>query len=83
MTGLLANPLINASGAGLFYGNPAQFIVQLISALTGYVYAGLGTLVILLFIDKVLRVSIRVTPEEELLGLDMSLHGEKDSSEEQ
>jgi Amt family ammonium transporter len=80
--GLLANPAIGGA-AGLFYGNPAQFFVQLFSAIAGYLYAGIGTLLILIFIDKVLHIKLRVAPEHEIYGLDMVLHGEKDTNDEQ
>lgn len=81
LAGLLANPAIGGA-AGLFYGNPNQFFIQLLGAIIGYVYAGLITLLILLFISKVLRMPLRVTKEQEVIGLDMTQHGESNSADE-
>jgi Amt family ammonium transporter len=81
LAGLLANPAVGGA-TGLLYGNPIQLLVQLMGALAGYVYAGLGTLLILLFINKVLRMPLKVTDTQEISGLDLVLHGEKDTNDE-
>lgn len=77
LTGLFANPAINGA-KGLFFGNPAQFFIQLIGALIGILFSGGLTLLILLFIEKVLRIKLRVSREDEISGLDMALHGERE-----
>ncbi len=75
LTGLFANPIVGGA-AGLFYGRPAQFFVQLISAGVGIVLSVAGTLFILILIEKVFRIKLRVTDQVESAGLDMALHGE-------
>jgi Amt family ammonium transporter len=74
-TGLLATMAINGAGAnGLFYGNPQQFLVQLLAVAASWVYSGVMTLVILKAIDAV--IGLRVPESEEVLGLDSTQHGE-------
>jgi ammonium transporter, Amt family len=73
--GFLAQKFINPSGAdGLFFGNPHQLFVQAISALVAVVYSFIVTLVILKVID--ILVGLRISEEEEVLGLDLSQHEE-------
>lgn len=73
-TGLFAAPFINALGTGVFYGNPDQFIKQLIDIGAVIVWSGGLTLVIAFIIDKVM--GLRVEPKEEIEGLDTNLHEE-------
>jgi len=74
-TGLFASTAINPAGAnGLFYGNPAQFLIQLASVLTTWAFAAVLTTVILKTISLVTR--LRVTEDDEEQGLDLSQHGE-------
>ncbi len=75
-TGLFANPAINEAGKGLFYGNPHQLWIQIISVIVTIIYSAIGTL-ILGFITKLLTNGLRITEEEEIEGLDSSIHGEK------
>ncbi|MDP2660888.1 MAG: ammonium transporter [Dehalococcoidia bacterium] len=74
-TGLFATLAINSAGAnGLFYGNPAQLVSQLIAVVTVWVYSFVLTYVILKVLD--MTVGVRVTENEESEGLDLSQHGE-------
>lgn len=74
-TGLFATLSVNASGGnGLFYGNPHQALVQLIGIAATWIFCGLGTFVLLKVVD--LAMGLRVTPEEERIGLDVVLHNE-------
>jgi ammonium transporter, Amt family len=74
-TGIFATKTINSAGAdGLLYGNPGQFVIQLIAVAVVVVYAALITWVLLTIVN--ITVGIRVTPEEEARGLDASQHGE-------
>jgi Amt family ammonium transporter len=74
-TGLFATVAVNTGGAnGLFYGNPQQFIVQIIAVAVSMVWAGGMTFIILKLLDA--TIGLRVRPEEELAGLDASVHGE-------
>jgi Amt family ammonium transporter len=75
-TGLFASKAINPAGAdGLFFGNPGQLLIQLISIVVTIVFAFVMSLVLLKVVD--LLVGIRVDSEEEVRGLDISLHNEK------
>lgn len=75
-TGLFASKAVNPAGAdGLFYGNPAQVMNQIIGVLASWALAGVGTLVILKVVGVI--TSLRVTKEEEITGLDVALHGEE------
>ncbi len=74
-TGLFASKAINPNGAnGLFFGNPGQIWIQFISVIATMVFAFIMTLLILKVID--LTVGLRVTEEDEVRGLDISLHNE-------
>jgi ammonium transporter, Amt family len=74
-TGIFATKSVNPAGAdGLLYGNPAQLITQILGALSGWILAGLGTFAILKLVS--LLTPLRVTEEEEIAGLDLSMHGE-------
>ncbi|MEW6441019.1 MAG: ammonium transporter [bacterium] len=75
-TGLLANPAVNELGKGLFYGNPRQLLVQIVSIAVTAVYAGLATFV-LASITKAITGGLRVSDEDEMAGLDESIHGER------
>jgi len=75
-TGLFANPAVNKAGTGLFYGNPRQLWIQMISIVATAVYTALGTLLVV-YITKWLTGGLRVSEEDEILGLDNSIHGER------
>jgi len=59
--------------AGLLYGNAGFFACQLISAVVNFAWA-FGTGFLLFYILKH-TIGIRVSPEEELMGLDIGEHG--------
>ena len=74
-TGLFASKAVNDAGAnGLFYGNPGQLGVQAVSVLATWVFAFVGSLVLLKVVDAL--VGLRVTEEDEFRGLDVSQHSE-------
>lgn len=75
-TGLFANPAITAGKAGLFYGNPRQLWIQVISIVATALFTAVGTLVVVA-ITKVLTGGLRVEHDDEIQGLDNSLHGER------
>jgi ammonium transporter, Amt family len=75
MTGLFATQAINGAGAnGLFYGNAAFFFTQLKALAIVVAYSFVVSYGIFKFINMV--VPIRVSSEEEELGLDASQHNE-------
>jgi Amt family ammonium transporter len=74
-TGLFASKAVNAAGAdGLFYGNPGQVWTQIVAVAVTWALAIVVTFVILKILDAVM--GLRVNEEEELAGLDVSLHSE-------
>lgn len=75
-TGLFASPAINTSAAGLFYGNPRQVWVQFLSIAGTAAFSGIGTLIVIT-ITKFITGGLRVEKEDEIVGLDSSIHGER------
>jgi Amt family ammonium transporter len=74
-TGLFATIAINAGGAnGLFFGNAKQVLVQLVAVGASWGWSIIGTFLILKLVN--LMVPLRVQEDEEVLGLDLSQHGE-------
>ena len=75
-TGLFATKSVNPAGAdGLFYGNPAQFGIQIVAALAAIVVGFVVTFVLAKLLHK--AMGLRVTTSEEEVGLDISEHGER------
>ena len=75
-TGLFANPAVNEAGTGLFYGNPKQLWIQIISIVATAIFTAIGTIV-LIYITKFVTGGLRVDPDSEIEGLDSALHGER------
>jgi Amt family ammonium transporter len=74
-TGLFATVAVNSAGPnGLFYGNPAQLLPQVVAVLASWIWAGGCTFIILKLLD--VTIGLRVPREQELVGLDASIHGE-------
>jgi len=74
-TGLLATKAVNPDGAdGLFYGNLGPLWTQALSVAATMVFAFGMTLIILKVTDALL--GLRITPEEEEKGMDITLHNE-------
>ena len=73
-TGIFASAAINGA-SGLLEGNVHQFIAQCVGAGSALVYAFVVTYVLALIVDK--TIGLRVTEEEEYVGLDISQHGER------
>ena len=74
-TGLFASTAINAAGPnGLFYGNPHQALVQLAGVAVVASFAFVGSYVLLRLIN--IFSPLRVGPEAEDAGLDISEFGE-------
>lgn len=72
-TGLFASTAINPDGAdGLFFGNPGLIKAQAIAVVATCVLAFIGTSIILGVLNAIM--GLRVSREEELMGLDLSEH---------
>jgi Amt family ammonium transporter len=84
LTGIFATRLINpifkdgqgnSLAVGLVDGNWHQVVNQLRGIAIGWVLGGLGTLLLLKVVDA--AIGLRVSPEQEALGLDTTQHGEE------
>ena len=76
MTGIFATKNVNGGGNdGLLYGNASFFFIQLKALAIVVTYSFVVSLLIFKFIDIVLP--LRVSIEDETLGLDASQHNEK------
>ena len=75
-TGLFASKAINAAGNdGFFFGNPGQLWTQIVAVAATWIFAAVGTLIILGILKAVM--GLRVSEEEEHVGLDLSQHNEQ------
>jgi ammonium transporter, Amt family len=75
-TGLFADPAVNPAGTGLFFGNAQQLLVQLGATLATAAFTAIMTLV-LIYVTKALTRGLRVEEENERIGLDSAVHGER------
>lgn len=76
LTGVFASKTVNAAGAdGLLYGNFVFFLTQLKGLLIAVTYSAVASYVIFKIVNLI--EPIRVSSEDEELGLDASQHNEK------
>ncbi|MBS3755249.1 MAG: ammonium transporter [Desulfobacterales bacterium] len=75
-TGIFANPAITEGAAGLIYGNPKQVVIQLISIVATVAFTAAATFVVVL-ITRLVAGGLRVGSDNEITGLDSSIHGER------
>ncbi len=77
-TGFFATPELaemNGGLAGLFYGGGVQQLgVQVLGVVSAGLYAFVASFILLLIIKGIVN-GLRVTEEEEIIGLDISEHG--------
>jgi Amt family ammonium transporter len=85
-TGLLVSPEYGGTGIADYAADPgklvvaeyvrdAQLIAQIKAVVLTLVWSGVGTAIILKFVD--MTIGARVSPEEEAQGLDLAQHGER------
>ncbi|MGG1023217.1 ammonium transporter [Bacillus licheniformis] len=75
-TGLFATTSVNADGAnGLFYGDISLLWKQLIAIAATYLFVAIVTYAIIKIVSIFFK--LRASEDEESLGLDLTLHGEK------
>ena len=74
-TGIFATTAVNAAGSGAVDGNWIQIARQLVAVGAVAAFAFIGTIIIGKAIDKTL--SLRVKQVDEVVGLDISQHGER------
>ncbi|MBU3928713.1 MAG: ammonium transporter [Bacteroidetes bacterium] len=73
LLGVFASEAVNGQ-SGLLEGNSAFFFKEVIAVAIGAAYAFLFTYLMLVVINKITKV--KVSEEEEAMGLDYALHGE-------
>ncbi len=74
-TGLFASLAVNPDGAnGLFHGNPGQLWIQFVSVVATWAFCFGMSWLLFKFVDLV--IGLRVKPDEEAQGLDVSQHSE-------
>jgi Amt family ammonium transporter len=75
LTGVFATKLVNEAGAdGLLSGNPTQLMNQAGAVVITWILAGVSTFVLLKIVDA--TIGLRVSEQDEIVGLDLSQHGE-------
>lgn len=76
LLGVFASRMINPAGAdGIIFGGGSFFVKQLIAVAAASAYAFVFTYLMLIIINKI--TPVKVSEQEEKMGLDTSLHGEK------
>jgi Amt family ammonium transporter len=78
LTGVFAHQNVNpnnTTGNGLFFGHTHLFFVQCIALVAASVFSFFGSLLLLKITDMI--SPLRVSKEEETIGLDISQHGER------
>ena len=75
-TGIFCTTTVNSAGReGLLYGNPKQFLLQLVSVVVVWVFAFVMTWILGKVVNAI--IGLRVSPTEESVGLHISQHGER------
>ena len=59
---------------GLFYGNPGQLWIQFVSVVATWGYCFVVSYILFKIVDALM--GLRVTPDDEIRGLDVSQHSE-------
>ncbi|WP_340820378.1 ammonium transporter [Methanolobus sp. WCC4] len=75
LLGVFASSAINPNGVdGLLYGGSGFFMLQIVVVIAASVYAFVFTYIMLVAINYI--TPVKVSDDEEHLGLDISIHGE-------
>jgi Amt family ammonium transporter len=80
LCGIFATAAVSASPStphgfsGLLEGHPMQLLIQLFGVVVTALWCGLATYGLLRLVGVVFP--LRASPEDEMAGLDISLHGE-------
>ena len=73
--GLWATVTVNANGAdGLFHSGARQLLVQFVAVMVTAVFSFVVSFLLLKLVDKLM--GLRVSPDHELIGLDLTQHKE-------
>ena len=81
LTGIFATKAVNAAGDdGLLFGNAGQLWEQFVGVIATYVFAAVGTFVILKLLGLIMPLRVKPVAEEQ--GLDINEHGEEGYGDE-
>jgi Amt family ammonium transporter len=75
LTGLFAQKSWNGVADGALFGNPKQLLIQATAVAAVLVYSGVVSFILLKVISLV--TPLRATLDDEVAGLDVTLHGEE------
>jgi len=76
LTGVFATKAVNAAGNdGLLFGNPGLLGIQFVGVLATYVFAAVGTFLILKLLGQFMELRVPSSSEDQ--GLDIGQHGEE------
>jgi len=76
LLGVFASKVVNGAGAdGLIYGGGMFFVKQIVAVAAASLYAFVFTYLMLIIINKI--TPVKVSHDDEKIGLDVALHGEK------
>jgi Amt family ammonium transporter len=73
--GVVATPALTGGAGGLLNGNADLFFAQAIAVAAVAAYTVIATVGLLMLVDRVF--GLRVSAEEEDLGLDLTQHGQR------
>ncbi|WP_341733740.1 ammonium transporter [Microcoleus sp. EPA2] len=76
LTGVFATKAVNSAGNdGLLFGNPGLLGIQFLSVIATYVFAAVGTFLILKLLGQFMELRVPSSSEDQ--GLDIGQHGEE------
>lgn len=76
LTGVFATKAVNSAGNdGLLFGNPGLLGIQFVGVLATYVFAAVGTFLILKLLGQFMELRVPSSAEDQ--GLDIGQHGEE------
>ena len=76
LTGVFADASLNSAGAnGLLFGNPGQFMIQLVTVAIAIVYSLVVSFILLKIVGAI--TPLKTATREEGYGMDVTQHGEE------
>jgi Amt family ammonium transporter len=75
LTGVFAQKSLNGVADGALFGNPRQLLIQAAAVVAVLVYSGLVSFILLKIMSLV--TPLRADADDEMVGLDVTLHGEE------
>ena len=75
LTGVFAQKAFNGIADGALYGNPGQLGIQATAVAAAGIYSFVASFILVKAVGLV--IALRPSPEDEMMGLDISQHGEE------